>query len=91
MVGSYYKLNLYIRCIQDTYVYRITVMKDIPLDNLSTTQKSWRRFGSEAVACKHVKDKRAATRRKARKAISVVFHSTQLKLKEMNEAAGVLW
>jgi len=66
-------------------------MKDIPLDNLSTTQKSWRRFGSEAVACKHVKDKRAATRRKARKAISVVFHSTQLKLKEMNEAAGVLW
>ena len=31
-------------------------MKDIPLDILSTTQKSWRRLGSEAVACKHVKD-----------------------------------
>ena len=88
MVGSYYKTY---KIVYRTPMYRITVMKDIPSDILSTMQKSWRRFGSEAVACKHVKDKRAATRRKARKAISVVFHFTQLKLKEMNEAAGVLW
>jgi len=37
----------------------------IPVDILSTTQKSWRRLGSEAMALKHDKDKSAAARRKA--------------------------
>ena len=45
VVGSY---KTYYRT--PMYIYRIKVMKGIPLDILSTTQKSWRRLGSEAVA-----------------------------------------
>lgn len=39
-------------------------MRSLPLDILSTTQKSWRRLGSEAVAWKQVTAKRAAARRR---------------------------